>query len=93
MNKDKIAVEIFFPFGACACSYATLMEKVGNVTTKYKDKVDVKMNSTKSKEAKEYAVITSCVIVDHQIRLNPDFEEKQLEIAITTRINKTFDTK
>jgi len=88
MSKDKIVVEVFFPFGACACSYATLMEKVGNVTAKFKDKVEVKMLSTKSKEAKENAVITSCVIVDHKIRLNDDFDEKQLEIIIMDRVKR-----
>lgn len=82
MNKNKLVVEVFFPFGACACSYAALMEKVGNVTSRFKDKVDVKMRSTTSKEAQKYAVKASCVIVGGQIRLDADFSENQLEDAI-----------
>ena len=78
-------IEVFFPFGSCACSFAPLMEKVGRVTSNFKDTVDVQMRSTASKEAREYSVQDSCVIVDGVVRLLADFDEKQLEEAIIQR--------
>jgi hypothetical protein len=64
------------------------MEKVGNVTSKFKNSVDVKMKSTISKEARQYAIKDSCIVVDGEIRLSADFDEKQLEEAITLRVSK-----
>ena len=61
------------------------MEKVGRVASNFKDTVDVQMRSTASKEAREYSVISSCVIVDSVVRLSADFDEKQLEEAIIQR--------
>ena len=78
-------IEVFFPFGSCACSFAPLMEKVGRVASNFKDTVDVQMRSTASKEAREYSVKDSCVIVDGEARLSADFDEKQLEEAIIKR--------
>jgi len=78
-------IEVFFPFGSCACSFAPLMEKVGRVTSNFKDTVDVQMRSTASKEAREYSVQDSCVIVDGVVRLLADFDEKQLEESIIQR--------
>ena len=78
-------IEVFFPFGSCACSFAPLMEKVGRVASNFKDTVDVQMRSTASKEAREYSVQDSCVIVDGVVRLLADFDEKQLEEAIIQR--------
>ena len=88
MKKSKLKVEVFFPFGACACSYAPLMEKVGRITSNHKDTVEVKMRSTASKEALEYAVQDLCVIVDDTIRLSADFDEKQLQEAIVRKLCK-----
>ena len=85
MKKGRLKIEVFFPFGSCACSFAPLMEKVGRVTSKFKDTVEVQMKSTSSKEAREYAVQSSCVIVDGTVRLSADFVEKQLEEAIIKR--------
>ncbi len=85
MKKGKLKVEVFFPFGSCACNFAPLMEKVGRVTSEFKDTVEVQMKSTTSKEAREYAVQESCVIVDGTVRLSADFDEKQLEEAIIKR--------
>jgi hypothetical protein len=65
------------------------MEKVGRVASNFKDTVDVQMRSTASKEAREYAIKDSCVIVDGAVRLPADFDEKQLEEAIIQRnLNK-----
>jgi hypothetical protein len=58
------------------------MEKVGKVTSNFKDTVEVLMRSTASKEAHTYAIKDSCVIVDGEVRLSADFAEKQLEDAI-----------
>jgi len=85
LKKSKLTIEVFFPFGSCACSFAPLMEKVGKVASNFKDTVDVQMRSTTSKEAREYSVIDSCVIVDGVVRLPADFDQKQLEEAIIQR--------
>ncbi len=61
------------------------MEKVGRVTSRFKDSVDVQMKSTASKEAREYGIRDSCVMVDGVIRLSADFDEKELEEAIIKR--------
>ena len=89
MKKSKLKIEVFLPLGSCACSFASLMEKVGSVTSNFKDTVEVQMRSTASKEAREYAVQGSCVIVDGAVRLSADFDENQLEEAIIQRnLNK-----
>jgi acylphosphatase len=62
------------------------MEKVGRVTSNFKETVEVQMRSTVSKEAGAYGVKGSCVIVDGNIRLQADFDEKKLEEAIKQRI-------
>ena len=87
MSK-KLKVEVFLPFGSCACTYASLMEKVGRVTSRFKKSVDVQMKSSTSKEAKAYGIQDKCVIVDGTVRFSGDFDEKQLEEAITQRIVK-----
>ena len=46
------------------------------------------MKSSTSKEAKAYGVQDPCVIVDGTVRFSGDFDEKQLEEAITQRIIK-----
>jgi hypothetical protein len=88
LKKSKLHVEVFLPFGFCACSFSSLMEKVGKVTSNFKDTVEVQMRSTASKEAREYGVQSSCVIVDKTVRLSADFDEKQLEEAIIQKISK-----
>ena len=85
MRKSKLKVEAFFPFSSCTCAYAPFMEKIGRVTAKFKDSVEFQMKSTTSKEAREYGIQGSCVIVDGVIRLPADFEEKELEEAIMRR--------
>ena len=82
MSKNKLKIEVFFPFSSCACAYGPLMEKLGRVTAKFKDSVDFNMRSTKSKEAREYGIQESCIMVDGVIKLSPDFDEKELEEVI-----------
>ena len=86
MKKKKLRIEVFFPPGSCSCTYGPLMEKVGRVTAKFKDSVEFKMNSTTSKEARNYGVQSSCVVVGGCVRLTPDFDEKQLEEAIIDKL-------
>jgi hypothetical protein len=82
LKTSKVKIEIFFPFGSCACSFAPLLEKVGRVASKFKGLVDFDMRSTGSKEASQYGVKDSCVIVNGTVKLAPDFEEKILEEII-----------
>ncbi len=86
MKTSKVKIEIFFPFGSCACSSAPLLEKVGRVTSNFKGLVDFDMRSTASKEARQYGVKDSCVMVNGTIMLAPDFEEKVLEEIITKNL-------
>lgn len=83
MKRNKVKVEVFVPLGSCVCNFAPLMEKVGHVTSKFKDLVDVQTKSTKSSEASKYRVQGMCVIVDGKIILPSDFQEKELENAIS----------
>ena len=64
------------------------MEKVGRVTAKFKDSVEVKTKSTKSPEASKYEIQDMCVIVDGEVKLSASFDEKELEDAILKRKTK-----
>jgi len=83
MKRNKVKVEVFVPLGSCVCNFAPLMEKVGFVTSKFKDLVEVQMKSTKSSEASKYGIQDVCVVVDGKIKLPSDFHEKELEDAIS----------
>ena len=76
------------PLGSCICNFAPLMEKVGRVTAKFKDSVEVKTKSIKSPEASKYGVQDMCVIVDGTVKLSSSFDEKELEDAILKRNTK-----
>lgn len=82
MKKNKVKVEVFVPLGSCVCNSAPLMEKVGHVTSKFKDLVEVQTKSTKSSEASKYGVQDMCVVVNGKIKLPSDFDEEELEDAI-----------
>jgi hypothetical protein len=82
IKKNKVKVEVFVPFGSCVCEFAPFMEKVGRVTSKLKDLVEVQIKSTKSVEASKYGVQDICVVVDEKIKLPSDFDEKKLEDTI-----------
>lgn len=82
MKKKKMKIEVFVPFGSCICDFAPFMEKVGNVTSKFKDSVEVQIKPSKSLEASEYGVQGVCVIINGRIKLPADFNEKELEDVI-----------
>ena len=82
MKRNKVKIEVFVPLGSCVCNFAPLMEKVGQVTSKFKDLVEVQMKSTKSSEASKYKVQDMCIIVNGVVKLLPSFDEKELEDAI-----------
>ena len=73
------------PLGSCVCTFAPFMEKVGRVTSKFKDMVEVQTKSIKSPEASKYGVQGMCVIVDGTVKLSESFDEKELEDAILKR--------
>jgi hypothetical protein len=82
MKRNKVKVEVFVPLGLCVCDFAPFMEKVGRVTSKLKDLVEVQIKSTKSVEASKYGVQDICVIIDGKIKLSSNFDEKKLEDTI-----------
>jgi hypothetical protein len=61
---------------------APLIEKVLQVTLKFKDSVEVQTKSIKSSEASKYGVRDTCVVVNGKIKMSSDFNEKELEDAI-----------
>lgn len=79
-------IEVFVPLGSCVCNYAPLMEKVGRVTSKFKDLIEVQIKSTKSSEASRYGVQEICVVIDKSIKLSASSDEKELEDAILRRL-------
>jgi hypothetical protein len=81
MKSDKVKVEIFVPFGSCFCSYSAFVEKVGHVTSKFKDLVEVQTKSTKSREATQHGVQNVCVVVGGK-KFYANFDAKKLEEAI-----------
>lgn len=82
MKRNKVKIEVFVLLGSCVCNFAPLMEKVGHVTSKFKDLVEVQMKSTKSTEASEYGVQDICVVVGGKMKFSTGFDEKELEDAI-----------
>jgi hypothetical protein len=82
IKKTKLKIEVFVPLGSCVCNFAPFMEKIGRVTSKFKDLVEVQTKSIKSAEASKYGVQEICVVVDGKIKLSLDFAEKELEDAI-----------
>jgi hypothetical protein len=88
MKRDKVKVEVFVPLGFCFCNFAQPMEKVGRVTSKFKDLVEVQIKSTKSSEASKYGVQDMCVVIEEKFKLPTDFDEKELEEAISKQILK-----
>ena len=60
------------------------MEKVGRVTSKFKDLVEVQTKSTNSTEAYKYGVEDMCIIVNGKIKLPASFDEKELENVINS---------
>ncbi|MDH5459586.1 MAG: hypothetical protein OEY95_05280 [Candidatus Bathyarchaeota archaeon] len=82
MKRNKVKVEVFVPLGSCVCNFAPLMEKVGRISSKLKNSVEVQIKSTKSPEASKYGIQDTCVVVNGKLKLSTDFDEKDLEGAI-----------
>ena len=61
-TKKKVTIEVFVPLGSCVCDFAPHMEKVGHVTSRFKDCVEVQMKSIKSPKASRYGVQDKCVV-------------------------------
>lgn len=81
-TKTRVKIEIFVPFGSCVCNFTPFMEKVGRVTSKFKDQVEVQVKSIKSPEASKYGVQDMEVIINGKIKFTASFDEKELEEAI-----------
>lgn len=61
--KTRVKIEIFVPLGSCVCNFAPFMERIGHVTSKFKELVEVQMKSNKSPEASKYGVQEMAVVV------------------------------
>jgi len=83
LKKSKVKIEVFVPLGSCVCNFAPFMEKIGRVTSKFKDTTEVQMKSNKSSEASRYGVQDMGLVINGKIKLTPSFEEKELEDAIS----------
>lgn len=82
MKKGRVRIEVFVPLGSCVCNFAPFMEKIGRVTSKFKDKTEVQMKSNKSAEASKYGVQEMGIVINGKITLPASFEERELEEAI-----------
>jgi hypothetical protein len=82
LKKGKVKIEVFVPIGSCVCSFAPFMEKIGRVTSKFKDTTEVQMKSNKSPEASRYGVEDMGLVVNGRTKLSANFGEKELEDAI-----------
>lgn len=83
MKKSKVKIEVFVPLGSCVCNFAPFMEKIGRVTSKFKDVADVQMKSNKSPEALNYGVQDMGIVINGRIKLPGSFEENELQDAIS----------
>jgi len=82
VKNARVKIEVFVPVGSCICNYAPFMEKIGRITSRFKDAVEVQIKSNKSSEASEYGVQDMGVVVNGKIKLPADFEEQELQDAI-----------
>ena len=69
--------------GSCVCHFAPFMEKVGRVTSKFKDSVEVQMKSSKSPEANKYGIQEMGIVINGKIKFSATFEEKELQDALS----------
>ena len=83
LKKGKVKIEVFVPLGSCVCDFAPFMERIGRVTSKYKDTTEIQMKSNKSPEASKYGVQDMGIVVNGRTKLSASFEEKELEDAIS----------
>ena len=87
MKKGKVKIEVFVPLGSCVCNFAPFMEKIGRVTSRFKDVTEVQMKSIQSEEAAVRGIKCQCAILDGQITFSEDFSEKEFEIELLRRLN------
>jgi hypothetical protein len=59
------------------------MEKIGRVTSRFKDATEVQMKSNKSSDAFKYGIQNVGIVINGKIKLSASFEEKELEDAIS----------
>jgi hypothetical protein len=59
------------------------MEKIGRVTSKFKDGAEIQMKSNKSPEASKYGVQEMGIVINGKIKLPASFQEKELQDAIS----------
>ena len=97
-TKTKVKIEVFVPLGSCVCNFASFMEKIGRVTSRFKDVTEVQMKSNKSSEASRYGVQDMGIVVNGRTKLPADFDEKELRNAIVqeqqgqqVKLNKASD--
>ena len=83
IKKVKVKIEVFVPLGSCVCSFAPLMEKVGRVTSKFKNVTEVQTKSNKSSDAFKYGIQNVGIVINGKIKLSASFEEKELQDAIS----------
>ena len=76
-------IEVFVPLGSCVCNFAPFMEKIGRVTSKFKDVTEIQMKSNKSPEASKYGVQEMGIVINGKTKLPASFEEKELQDAIS----------
>lgn len=87
IRKDKVKIEVFVPLGSCVCNFAPFMEKVGRVTSKFKDLVEVEIKSTKSPEASKHGIQEICVLVGGTAKFFGSFDERELEETILKKLD------
>ena len=83
MKKGKVKIEVFVPLGSCVCNFAPFMEKIGRVTSRFKDVTEIQMRSNKSSEALKYGVQDMGIVINGKIKLSESFEEQELQDAIS----------
>jgi hypothetical protein len=83
IKKAKVKIEVFVPLGSCVCNFAPFMEKIGRVTSRFKDVTEVQMKSNKSSEASRYGFQNMGIVINGKIKLSQNFEEKELQDAIS----------
>jgi len=81
--RNKVKIEVFVPLGSCVCNFAPFMEKIGRVTSKFKDVTEIQMKSNKSPEASKYGVQEMGIVINGKTKLPASFEEKELQDAIS----------
>jgi len=82
MTKTKVKIEVFVPLGSCVCNFAPFMERIGRVTSRFKDVTEVQVKSNKSSEASKYGVQDMGIVINERTKLSADFDEKELYNAI-----------